>query len=402
MNDIKQELLKTVGNVSQQKQRVITNVEKKLHPEKKPRKWRAVPLVLMAVVMICIFLMMPKFISQEQQATFQAPDTSFIEMYRIQLEAYWDNIEYAESDAISKYVYYTAFQAYAFDNNITVTDEELKAAHERYYQIELSEEVTTRLEQTYLKYGYSWDDYVEFIDGTIIPFNALERKLQQPFEEQYSKFYDETAKFMLEQEIYKHFDEQHTELFNDFRLKYEFYSPLYGGSANSGVVVEVNDQAIRIVEGYKNAADQKVMGNLNDEDTPLVNWVPRLTNQLIEVGNRLTFWSSGSYSKSSAAQEGKYSPVKHATTIEVLTDETIKFSVSDKKILQHFVSTLSWDAPAYETSEQPHYMLTDGLYLYEAWLSEDRATIIIRDRQQELFSQVPLTTLLNWLEDNNM
>lgn len=94
MNDMKKELLKTVGDVRKSKQRVIVEVERQLEEQQlksrqlnRSNKW--VPVFMTAIVIICFLLASPKLLEKEVEKTgFSLMDEELVELASMRLIGY--------------------------------------------------------------------------------------------------------------------------------------------------------------------------------------------------------------------------------------------------------------------------------------------------------------------------
>lgn len=389
MNKMKEELLKTVGNVTKNKQHVIVQVERQLEEPKK-RSFHFVPFIVAAFVIICIALVTPQLLNSEvERAAFHPKGEKYIELDALRLEAFLRNQEEATQQAESDYVEYVALQAYAYDQAITITEEDIANVKGEDAEIlslrhdKMSEMAIEHFEEN----GYSKQDYDDLMENYVNPKLALRKKLRVPIEQTYTKFDENTHAFLLSRATYENLEQQHVELYNEIQLNYEaVYNPLYGGSRTEGIVLQVTEQAILLLF-------PEYPYLFGDHELP-VRWAAKLPEWDVHAGDTVVVHTRGSYNIVRDDNNGVYQNVDSVSSLELLTDRSVRIEV-EKDVLASLMDSLYWQPRSNEPSNTANYTLTDNLQTYKGYLTADKGHVIWYHNDMQ--TTVPITKAIDIL-----
>lgn len=367
MNKLKEELLKTAGNVTKHKQRVIVAVERSLEeepPKRKAPKW--MPAVVVTFVLIAFIMISPKLLQQEQQtaAKFATFDEELFDLGVQRYMAY----EWTEDDAIdsmnSFYTDYLLYETYAKHHDIRVTKDDLERAEDKAADSQMHEEIEAVIIAYFENNGLSKKDYEKLKSKLLIKEAALEAKLLEPIAAKYPSFDEYAHQFLLDLQVHEFFEQQYTDDYYQFLETYEVDSPLYGYSSDLGVVLLENEEAIL----FLSAENAELF-----EDTLPIRWAPKRDGWDVEEGDVIVAY----YNTMNNVDEesASYPNQVHVATMRVEEDRTARFEVSKEKLVQ-YMDTLAWEETTIERRIKPDYVVTDNVRAINGYVTEDRKQVV--------------------------
>ena len=366
MNKMKEELLKTAGDVSKSKQRVIVEVERRLEERKQKRSNKWVPVLMTAIIIICFILVSPKLLEKEVEKTgFSSIDEELVELASMRLMGYgWDE-EYVEEDVRREYVNYILLQKYAVDHNIKVTKDDLEKARIDQVGIQMFEELEQHVIDYFDANDFTKKDYDKLLQQYLLPKAALKQKLLAPIAEKYPHFYEVTHDFVLTITVHEYLEKHYEDDYYALIDTHEVHSPLFGYSTEEGVVLQVTDEAVL----FMNAT----FGFGSDDDSG-IRWAARLHDWDVAVGDPVNIVYNTSYSHDDADKDGKYTNITHVKSMEKREDGAVRFEVT-KEDLAYYMEPLHWQTSTSKPSTEPQFIVTDHLHVYKGYMSSDRGHV---------------------------
>lgn len=408
MNDIKQELLKTVGDVTKQKQHIIVEVERKISEPVKRNTNKLIPIITVAFILLCLALITPQLLQTERQTqTASVPtfDEGLYELELLRQLTYVEGTSFEEDEKMStasEIGDYLLMKIYAEDHHITISKKDIEEAKKLYSTMQTYTDTETKsftetnkdILAFYDKHGFGEKDLQHLYENYTYPKLALTMKLTEQFRKDFPKFSQFTHEFIATYKVQQHLIEKDERLYDALLTKYPFTEIRFNLYFDEAIILNVTDTAILYLSSTPSYGDESNMH--------YVHWAPRLENWAYNVGDVVKIGQQSSYSSTSADVTDVYPNVAHVVKMTPLDQyESVRFTV-DEQLLKQYSSSLYWTTSTNKPSTSPHIVITDGVNTYNGYLSTDKGfmTFYHKDKQTKLPIAKATNLLLNVVEGN--
>ncbi len=381
MSNMKQELIKAAGDLTESKKRVMAGVEsRRQNPRKKMPKF--IPAIATAVVILIIGVFVGQLVNKESAQGMERDD--ILTFYQAQIETFeFDSLE-AKNRAMDQYLSDVEILTYGAAKEISVTDAEKQEIVDTHLGV-LPEEIRSVLVKKLEEKGFTMQDYERFVFEHIGLVGATKKQLLAMYQEKYTGFDEMVLNNLIAKDATKYLEENHPEKIAELSelMGYRIGSSI--GSFYKGVVLAVEDHAFLFTSGYVGKYSNQSTPFHNSDSGPL-HWIPKREGWDVEVGDRVKLNISTSFQ--SDEPQGTYNPVAISGSLEPITDEIVQFNIASSNHFDQWQKTIDWATQEVEFNSEPIYRFHIDNQTYDGWLTPDKQWLELYDSASRQYAKV--------------
>ncbi|MFJ7953882.1 DUF3221 domain-containing protein [Lysinibacillus sp. NPDC096418] len=362
MNDVKKELVKVAGDMTNSKARIKERVRHQHAPKlKKPLRFMTMSVVVtLCLVSFIVVQLVEKDSKQMAQLFNDTQLTYFKDLERIM----YLNEELKLENAYARYEQKLASYYYAQFLGFESTVKEIAAEKFQRYK-ELQDLPDTPIYAVFKDNGV--DKYFATYIEPMLPMFVAEKKLINLYKERYPTFPQTMVQQIAEQDAIRYFNKHFTEEAQSFQeeLGLEHYVNIPYSSPFVGTIVEVEDNAFLFVEGAIPEELEQLSVKEIIEKYANATWYPVEEGVSVKTGDYVEVSSSSSVSENSNIE--RYG-LLHSMTI---VDPTIttKLTLQNTNDVAQFLQQLNWKQDKASIVRPPDYSFMLDKVRVDVWVT---------------------------------
>lgn len=378
MNEIKQSLIETAGDLSDSKARLRNQLYQQQNRKKDIR--RNVLAGFSVVATIAFFFLVSAILLNQQKQVAQTTTVIFDDQVFETAKKLTGSFDFYTSEEQINEISYEdyekrlAFYTYAISLGYEMTDEEIKKSYQKTMQLYSTQEAKKSWEEMFSTNNISWEEYEEYVLKNS-PYQVALEKLQQHFIQVYPKIDTTIARSLAEKHAIPYFRETYANEIITFKKKHTLplnHKQIYTGQNQLGRVIAMEDNMILVVpnatiEDIDTLSTNKIIEKYNEGA-----WYPQDEIPIVKVGDLVE-----TYSKTTSTSENitlsDIWDLKIIDDNESKQEDTKLLTIPTENIIKvkSFVNMLRWEEQNFEMSRIADYEFTLNDITYHLWTLSD-------------------------------
>lgn len=363
MNELKRELVKVAGDLSDSEKRVKEVVSRHLH--KKKRRWMPAVSIVAACFMLLLFA---QFQTKDTAATLSQAEYAYYLHYESAMFDY-EMTDFDKTRALDKLLERVGVTEYGKSLGLSVSQEAIDARLEQNKQFTEQTEYKQMMEKVFKEANISQKIYDEQILPRQTESALMGELIVQRLYEQYEQLNNAMARHMMNHYAVEYMEAHYEEEITAFRTQYQIGEQHHSPTAVTGVVSLVEGNMFYLIEDaiwsdiqHMTRAEMIAMYAQNEKAA----WYPNVDGLKVAPGDLVRVRSGVSTTENGHSVGMNYGGVE---ILQSAANPTAKIHLTGQQAQQftEHIKSVEWEEAKVSMIRLPDHVVTADGVTYSIW-----------------------------------